>query len=485
MKKILFVSSEVYPLIKTGGLADVSGSLPQALQALGQDVRILMPAYQAVMAKAGHCELIASIHLLWGEARLLECLLPDTQVKVWLLDFPEFFDRAGGPYSAVGGEAWGDNATRFAFMAHAVVKVAMNQVDLDWQPDIVHCNDWPSGLVPALLQPYSDRPATIFTIHNLAYQGLFPFATFHALDLPIDLWSPEALEYHEQISFMKGGLVFADRINTVSPTYTREIQTVEFGCGLEGLLTHRSNYLSGILNGVDDRDWNPKNDRHLIENYQANSMNGKKINKEHLQNALGLVAQAEVPLMGCIGRLVEQKGVDLILSAMPELIKFPVQFVFLGSGDAELEARLIYWARRYPERIAVKIGYDESLAHQIEAGADLFLMPSRFEPCGLNQMYSQYYGTVPIVREVGGLADTVTDASIETLAANTATGVSFSEASSGALLEAIKRALLLYGNKEQWKQIQVAGMEQDFSWARSAEQYINLYTLALDERQST
>ena len=483
MKKILFVASEVYPLIKTGGLADVAGSLPQALQAVGQDIRILMPAYQAVTAKAGHCELVARIPSLWGEAQLLECLLPETQVKVWLLDFPEFFDRAGGPYSAADGEAWGDNATRFAFMAHAVVKVAMNQIDLEWQPDVVHCNDWPCGLIPALLQQYPDRPATIFTIHNLAYQGLFPFATFHALDLPIELWSPEALEYHEQISFMKGGLVFADQINTVSPTYTQEIQTEAFGCGLEGLLTHRSACLSGILNGVDDREWNPGTDPHLFKNYQADSMDGKEVNKKYLQKILGLTTKAEIPLIGCIGRLVEQKGVDLILSAMPELIKSPVQCVFLGSGDPELEARLIYWARRYPERIAVKVGYDESLAHQIEAGVDLFLMPSRFEPCGLNQMYSQYYGTVPVVREVGGLADTVTDASVETLAADTATGISFAEASSGALLEAIKRALLLYGNKAQWKQMQLAGMRQDFSWVRSAEQYTGLYALALKVRQ--
>jgi starch synthase len=351
----------------------------------------------------------------------------------------------------------------------------MNRAHLNWQPDVVHCNDWQTGLVAPLLSIESNSPSSVFTIHNLAYQGMFPASTNSMLNLPAQLWHPDGIEFHDMLSFIKGGLSYANRITTVSPTYALEIQTPEFGYGLEGLLSHKHQILSGIINGMDLEQWNPETDASISEPYSVTTLEKKIINKTSLQARSSLPVNKSVPLFGLISRLVEQKGIDLIIDCLDEMVNMPLQFVLLGSGDKSVEQKLLSFARLYPKKVSVTIGYDEALAHQIEAGVDIFLMPSRFEPCGLNQMYSQRYGTIPIVRETGGLADTVEDTLPKSLGKNSATGISFKEASSGALLEAIKRTLLLYNDKKTWKKIQMAAMEKDFSWKNSAEQYLALY----------
>lgn len=474
MRKVLFASSEAFPLIKTGGLADVAGSLPVALRELKQDVRVILPAYAALMETVTRAHCMAKLNLPQGEVRILIADLPGTELKVWLVDYPPFFDRPGNPYLGPDGIPWHDNADRFALFSQVVVEIAMQRTSLRWHPDVVHCNDWQTGLIPALLSLEKQHPPTLFTIHNLAYQGVFPYSTFVALGLPETLWTYQALEFHEQLSFIKGGLVFADKITTVSPTYAEEIQTAEFGYGLEGLLEYRAAHLSGILNGIDMDAWNPESDPNIAGRYSVRQVEKKKVNKVALQRLFEL-PQKEVLLVGFIGRLVFQKGIDIVLQALHELMKLPVQLVFLGTGEYEYEQSLRYFSEQYPERIAVKIGYDEKIAHQIEAGADVFLMPSRFEPCGLNQMYSLRYGTLPLVRDVGGLADTVVDSSPENLVAGTANGFVFSGEQSWDLVKLMRRVLELYAQKTIWKKLQITAMWRDFSWDNSAREYKQLY----------
>ena len=373
------------------------------------------------------------------------------------------------------GKAWPDNADRFSAFCRTITAIAMDEIGLDWQPDLVHCNDWQTGLVPPMLSVRKNRPPTVFTIHNLAYQGLFDWKIFQRLNLPTNFWSTEAMEFHNQFSFIKGGLVFADWITTVSPTYAKEICTSEFGCGLEGLIAHRKDNLTGIVNGVDYAVWNPGRDLNIPVQFTQRSLFHKTENKSALQERFELPVDKDIPLFAVISRLVEQKGIDLILELVPELVKKGAQLVILGSGDSQLEVDILQAEKKYPQQLGVVIGYDEALAHHIEAGADFFLMPSRFEPCGLNQIYSQRYGTVPIVRHTGGLADTVTDTTPETLDDKTATGFVFSEATATALWGAIERALEHYQDADSWQQIMITGMKQDFSWKRSAEQYLALY----------
>jgi starch synthase len=400
-----------------------------------------------------------------------------------MVDAPSFFDRAGNPYLDQEGSPWQDNAVRFSLFARAVIAVSQDRSGLKWKPDILHCNDWQSALAPALLFRQSQRPVTVFTIHNLAYQGLFPYETFVALHLPASLWSYEALEFHRQLSFIKGGLAFSDYITTVSPNYAREIQTPAFGCGLEGLLSYRQARLTGILNGIDIQEWNPATDPNLARNYDLDHLQNKRFNKTTLQKKVKLPPNPEIPLIGLIGRLVHQKGIDLVLKALPELLKKPVQLVLLGSGDSRYEASLRVWSNLYPQQFSIRIGYDEELAHLIEAGADIFLMPSRFEPCGLNQMYSLRYGTLPVVRKTGGLADTVVDATAKNISDGTATGFTFLEPDSTAMLTALFRALSLYKNNTAWKTMQRRGMRQDLSWESSARKYLKLYQRLLQEHR--
>ncbi|MBS3964309.1 MAG: glycogen synthase GlgA [Methylomonas sp.] len=474
MKKILFATSETHPLIKTGGLADVVGSLPPALKRLEQDVRIVMPNYHDIK----NCEpgrYVCTIRVNNSDVNLLETRLPDSDVIVWLVDFPAFFGTPGNPYLDDDGNPWANIGDRFSLFCRIVTEIAMNRAYLDWKPDVVHCNDWQTGLVPALLSLEEHRPATVFTIHNMAYQGVFPSAAFTQLNLPGQLWHPDGLEYHGMLSFIKGGMSYADRITTVSPTYAREIQTPEFGYGLEGLLAYRRDDLSGIINGIDTTVWNPETDGYIPNTYSSKTLDAKVNNKTALQARLGLTVDPDVPLFGLIGRLVEQKGIDLILACLKDMANMPLQFALLGSGDKSIQVKLQDFDRLYPDKISVTIGYDENLAHQIEAGVDIFLMPSRFEPCGLNQMYSQRYGTLPIVRNTGGLADTVVDTLPASIHNKTASGFVFNDASPGALLEAIKRCLVLYAQKPLWRQLQKNAMQKDFSWQSSANQYLTLY----------
>jgi starch synthase len=480
MTDILFATSEIHPLVKTGGLGDVSASLPPALRALGEDVRVVLPAYRCVLEQTGELQLVATLDLAGAptSVRILEGRLPGSEVPLYLVDSPVHFDREGGPYVDSDGNDWPDNAARFATFGRAVTALALDQAGLQWRPRVVHCNDWQSGLAPALLARQSPRPATLFTVHNLAYQGLFSWPEFADLDLPHDLWAMEAMEFHGLFSFIKGGLAFADWITTVSPSYAEEICTPEFGEGLDGLLNYRGDRLVGILNGVDYDIWDPSVDRHIPKRYTAKNLRFKKQDKEALKATFRLDDQ-DLPIIGMVGRLAEQKGVDLVLRALPAMMDEAMQLVVVGSGDPALEKKLRTAARRHKGRIGVHIGYDEALAHLVEAGADMFLMPSRYEPCGLNQIYSLRYGTAPIVRATGGLRDTVVDATEETLRNGTATGFSFAAPSAKALHEALCRALALYEHPRLWRRLLTTGMAQDFSWAASAHHYQAIYAEAI------
>ncbi|MFC1747587.1 glycogen synthase GlgA [Pseudomonadota bacterium] len=483
-KKVLFVSSEAHPLIKTGGLGDVAGSLPAAIKALKQDIRIIMPAYRQTLRKVEKLQLVSvQMEGVPETVRLFEGRFPGSTVKLWLVDSPAHFDRNGGPYLDELGNDWEDNAERFATFARAVVAVATNQAQLDWQPDVVHCNDWQTGLVPSLLSLHHQRPATVFTVHNLAYHGYYPTEEFQNLDLPHALWGIHGMEFYGGLSYIKGGLTYSDIINTVSPTYAKEILTDHFGYGLEGLLAHRGDRLVGILNGVDYKEWNPATDPHLKHHFDKKETEGKAKNKRALQSHFGLPKKSDTPLLGLVGRLVEQKGIDMVLDIIPHLVESDTQLVVLGTGDKRFEQALNQAAKAYPHNIGVHAGYSEAMAHQIEAGADMFLMPSRFEPCGLNQIYSLRYGTVPIVRKTGGLADTVVDASDDNLAKGIATGFQFEHANSDGLWWATHRAITIYRDQpKQWQKMMLCGMKQDFSWKQSAKHYLELYERALQLR---
>jgi len=476
----LFVTSEAYPLIKTGGLGDVAGSLPQALATLkavrqqpAVSQRILLPGYRSVLAQFDDLKHVATIEYTGhhGTVRLLETRFPDSDIILWLVDAPQCFDRDGGPYNDSSGQDWPDNAHRFAVFSRAAVAIALNQVGLDWQPDIVHCHDWQTGLVPALLAQHAQRPATLFTIHNLAYQGVYSADTFFSLGLPPELWSMHGLEYHGNMAFIKGGLAYADWLTTVSPTYAHEIQGPEFGFGLNGLLKHRAAQLNGIINGVDYDDWNPATDPALVQNYDIEHFNDKLANKTALQKQTGLPVDPDIPVLAFIGRLVWQKGVDVLLESLPQLLRLNIQCVVLGSGEATHEQTLRQLQSRFPDKLAVTIGYNENFAHQLEAGADMFCMLSRYEPCGLNQLYSLRYGTVPIVRRTGGLADTVIDAK----EGARGTGFCFDQTSQADFIDAMQRALSRYSHPKQWQSLAKRGMRRNFGWKQSARHYLDLY----------
>jgi starch synthase len=473
--KLLFVASEVFPLVKTGGLADVAGSLPTVLAGQGADVRLLLPAYHSVLQTCDSPQLVAEMELGGTGLRILETTLPGTGVITWLLQHSTFSDRPGNPYQDEQGVPWPDNADRFMLLCRLAASIALGQSPLDWQPDVLHCNDWHTGLALALAHQHSPRPRTVFTIHNLSHMGLFDRETFHRLQLPEYLWQDGSLEFYGQLSFIKAGLVFADHITTVSPTYAEEICESPGGMGLEGLLQHRRDHLVGILNGIDTAVWDPATDAHLARNYDADSLPQKAHNKAALQQALGLEARQDALLFGFVGRLAEQKGLELLLPVVPELLRAGAQLAVLGTGEAGYEQALQALAEAHPDAVAVVLAYNETVAHRIEAAADVFLMPSLFEPCGLNQMYSLRYGTLPLVRAVGGLADTVVDADEAAVAAGTATGFLFHQLEPEALLNAARRALQLWQDPAAWRGLQRTAMRQDFSWERSARRYLELY----------
>ncbi len=481
MSNVLYISSEAYPLIKTGGLGDVAGSLPAALSKESQNVRLLLPAYPEVLKKIKKSKIRRKTSYYNLPVNIIETKLPGRNVTVWLVDCPFAFNRPGGPYADEHGDEWHDNALRFAIFCQVAVDLSLNKFKLHWKPDVVHCNDWQSGLVPALLSLYPQRPATIFTIHNLAYQGVFDQQTFSDLKLPEELWHMNGLEFYGQLSFIKGGIVYADKITTVSPNYAREILEPEQGFSLDGLLKSRGNDFSGILNGIDNKFWNPGTDNYLEKKYSVHSLNKKLLNKTALQKELSLPIGKSIPMIGMISRLVEQKGLDIILQSLSKLLAMPVQYVLLGMGETHYEKLFTAWAKKHPDRLKVIINYDESLAHRIEAASDIYIMPSIFEPCGLNQLYSLRYGTLPIVTHVGGLADTVIDASKKNIDNGTANGFVFKELTAESLLSTIKRAMAVYQKPKIWRQLQINAMSSDFSWKTSAEHYVMLYQQALKE----
>ncbi|MDH5392579.1 MAG: glycogen synthase GlgA [Gammaproteobacteria bacterium] len=479
MNKVLYIASEAFPLIKTGGLADVAGSLPVALLKQSQDVRLLLPAYPEVLKNISRFKTVATHSYFNLPFSIIETRLPGSKVIVWLVDCPAVFDRPGGPYTDQHGEAWADNALRFAILCHAAVDIALDKLKLNWKADIVHCNDWQTGLIPALLSRHEKRPATVFTIHNLAYQGNFDYQTFVDLHLPDELWHMHGLEFYNQLSFIKGGLVYADKINAVSPNYAKEILLPEFGYGQNGLLKSRQQDLSGIVNGIDEKHWNPGTDDLIIEKFNRRTLSKKVNNKTALQEQLSLPDNASIAMVGMVGRLVQQKGLDIILQSLKQLVQLELQIIILGTGDLHYEIQLSEWAAKYPDKIKVVIGYSEQLAHRIEAASDIYLMPSTFEPCGLNQLYSLRYGTLPIVTAVGGLADTITDTNKESIANKTANGFMMTEPTTEKLVLTMTRALAFFKDSNTWHQLQDNAMRFDSSWTASADGYIQLYKQAL------
>ncbi|MCK9380064.1 MAG: glycogen synthase GlgA [Sulfuritalea sp.] len=472
--KVLFVISELAPWVKTGGLGEVGGALPAALRAHGVDARVLVPAYPALLEHFPGAEEIAQPRGLGGLfpiPTLRQALSPDG-TPLLLLDYPHYFHRPGNPYLGPEGRDWLDNHLRFGLLSRVAAWLGSEASTLDWRPDIVHCNDWQTGLAASYLHYLpGQRAKSLFTLHNLAFQGLFDHASLFELGLPDEAWHIDGVEYYGYLSFLKGGLQHADAINTVSPSYAREIQTEAEGMGMAGLLRHRGERLCGILNGIDTRIWNPATDHHLYRSYSAHRLDGKATNKAELQTQLGLKQRGDIPLLGVVSRLTEQKGLDLLLEAAPQALELPAQLVVLGSGTPELQQAWTALARKHRGQCAVTIGFDEALAHRIEAAADIFVMPSRFEPCGLNQLYSLRYGTPPVVRATGGLADTVIDAADATHG----NGFVFVPATADALLQALHRATTAWRHPKRWRQLQKNGMERDSSWEEAARQYADLY----------
>jgi starch synthase len=476
--RVLFVASEVYPLVKTGGLADVSRALPMALARMGVDVRLLLPAYPCALEQLSRRHIEASFDEILGVpgGRLIAGHLPNTDLPVWLVDAPGLFDRDGGPYQDAEGRDWPDNALRFAYFAHVGARIATGLTETGWRPDIVHANDWHTGLVPLLLAEAGPvAPKSIFTIHNLAFQGNFPADALAQTGLEDRHFDADGVEFFGQVSFLKSGLRFADQLTTVSPTYAKEVRTPEYGCGMDGLLQARSENLRGILNGVEYGVWEPACDPYIASSYNASSVAGKKVCKAALQAELGLPVDPDVPLLGFVSRITDQKMADVVLEALPWLAEQGAQFVLVGQGDPALQRAFAEAGRRHSESIAIHIGYEESLAHRLQAGADILLAPSRFEPCGLTQLYAMRYGTLPVVRRTGGLADSVVDATPQAISQRIATGFVFDDPDLEAMQEAISRALDLYHQPLTWRRLQLQAMQRDFGWDASAGAYVDLY----------
>jgi starch synthase len=486
--RVLYVCTELFPLLKTGGLGDVSGALPPALRDAGCDVRVLLPGFPSILDGVGASQLqhagplalparrgpdLTGLSLAQAPA-LRQATLPGSGLASYVLDVPPLFSRNGNPYH----DDHGDNGIRFALLGWAAACLG-HGLDTHWQPDVVHCHDWHTGLAPLYLRqmamPGPPRAASVFTIHNLAYQGTFPRTLFAQLGLPDYLFGIDGIEFWGQVSFMKAGLQSADRITTVSPTYAREILGAEQGCGLDGLLRARSDVVSGILNGVDYSVWSPARDGVLAQPYDWDSLKNKARAKAELQREMGLQERPEAMVFGVVSRLTEQKGLNLVEAVTHELVAMGGQLAVLGAGDAPLEQAFLSAAVKHPGQIAVQVGYDEALAHGIMAGADVMLVPSRFEPCGLTQLYALRYGALPLVHRVGGLADTVIDATPQDLEGDTATGFVFDEFSTQGLRAAVRRAFELHARPDAWATVQQAAMRQRFDWREAAAQYVALY----------
>lgn len=480
--RILYATSEAAPLVKTGGLGDVSYALPRALRAMGHDVRIAMPCYGTIPA-AARGEQVAPCSAWLGagqvEGAIRAAVLPGANVPLYLVEHNDYYAREH-PYGTHDGE-YPDNAERFCFFCLALLD---GLAKTGWTPDVIHCHDWHTAPIPAYIKTrlvghavWSTMP-TVFTIHNMAYQGRYPSSYMPATGLGWELFTPKYLEFYGDINLMKAGIIFASKINTVSVTYAKEIQTEVAGHGLEGVLRTRSGDLTGIANGVDTAIWNPAIDKSIPANFDRQDLAGKAVCKSELQRAMKLPV-GRAPLFGMVTRLVWDKGIDLLLSTIDSIVKRGAQLVILGSGDTPFEDGLQKAMALHPDKVAVRLGYDEDLAHRIYAGCDFYLMPSRSEPCGLSQMYSMLYGAVPVVHRTGGLADTVTDATADSIAKGVATGITFSSWSERAFLNSIARALRLYENREHHRVVQHTAMSQDFSWEKSATAYLALFDEAI------
>ena len=476
--RVLHVAAEIFPLVKTGGLADVLGALPQALIGQGAAARLLLPGLPAIVDAVSHQKVVCEIGPCFGAARVTLRLgrMPYSKVPAYVVDAPHLYRRSGSPYQAGDGSEWPDNVQRFALLGWVGAHLASGELDPAWVPQVLHAHDWHAAMACAYVAAHpAPAVATLFTVHNLAYQGLFASGDFALLGLPSRFMAPTGLEFHNQLSFMKAGLKFAQRVTTVSPTYAKEIATHEFGFGLDGVIRGRGADVSGVLNGVDGAVWDPATDTGLAARYSASQLAGKARCKLALQAELGLAARADAPVFGVVSRLTSQKGLDLVLAALPGLLQRGAQLALQGAGDPALESAFVAAAKAHPGEAAVRIGYDEAFAHRLIAGADAILVPSRFEPCGLTQLYGLRYGTLPVVRRVGGLADTVVDATAATEQADRATGFVFDAATPAALDAAIQRAIDAHAQPERWSRLMRRAMAQDFSWAGAAQQYLALY----------
>jgi starch synthase len=481
--RVLAVASEIYPIIKTGGLADIAGALPIALRAYGIETRTLVPGYPDVIKALPAAEVLLDWpHFYGGPIRLLGG--SHQNLDLFVLDAPHLFARPGNPYVTPDGLDWPDNGVRFAALSRMAAEIGQGAIP-SFVPDIVHAHDWQAGLAPAYLNYASGtRPATVMTVHNLAYQGKFPHEMLDTFGLPPQSFTIHGVEYYGTISFLKAGLQFADRITTVSPTYAIEIQGDEGGMGLGGLLRERSQILSGILNGIDTSVWNPETDPHIAARFSAKELESRVANKAALQRRLGLDPSPDALLLGVISRLSWQKGLDLLLENVPTILNEGMQLALLGNGDQDLQDRYQAVAKANMGQIAVVIGYDEALAHLIQAGADALVVPSRFEPCGLTQLCALRYGAVPIVSRVGGLADTVMDVEDADIAGGATTGFKFGPVTAENLTGALRRAGNSFLDKHAWRGLQHDGMSTDVSWRNRASQYATLYQEVVEARRN-
>jgi len=471
--KVLSVASEAVPLIKTGGLADVVGALPAALAGEEVEMITLLPGYPAVMAKAGKVRKVVGFDSLLGEpARIVSGRMADGR-KLLVLDAPNYFAREGGPYGDPSGSDWGDNWRRFAALGYAAAHLA-GAFGAKKRFDLVHAHDWQAAMACVYLR-YGGKPVpSVLTIHNMAFQGFFGGEIFPRLGLPDAAWTIDGVEFHGGVGMLKGGMVCADAITTVSPTYAREIHTARFGMGLDGVIRARTHLVEGILNGIDKAEWDPASDLNLTSQFDSGHLGKRKANKRALEKVFGL-DKGEGPLFVVVSRLTWQKGIDVLLEVIDHLIGLGGRLALLGAGDASLEAGLREAAERHKGKVGLHFGYDEALSHLMQGGGDAILVPSRFEPCGLTQLYGLAYGCVPVVTRTGGLADTVIDANPAAMGEGTATGIVFTEASYDEFSLAISRAIRLYADKPAWKRLQKSGMRADFGWEASAAAYAALY----------
>jgi starch synthase len=486
--RVLQVSAELFPFLKTGGLADVAGALPPALATVGQDVRVLLPGFPAIFAGLRDAVAVAAMDAPWGERVVLlrghlaaDAAGTADRLPAYVIEAPALYDRPGNPYEDAGRRPYGDNHRRFALLGWVAAEIARG-VDAAWAPEVVHAHDWHAGLAPAYMafaeRRGGTRAASVFTVHNLAYQGLFQAQDFAGLGLPEAAFQVEGAEFHGQLSFMKAGLHFADRLTTVSPTYAREIQTPEQGCGLDGLLRRRAGVLDGILNGVDGKVWNPGTDVLLPHPYDVRRPGGKALCKASLQQDLGLASEPDAPLFVMVGRLASQKGLQLVLDGLDAIVAQGGQLALLGSGEGRLEDAFRERAAAAPQSVSATIGYDERFAHRLFGAGDVTLVPSLYEPCGLTQMYGLRYGSLPLVRRVGGLADTVVDCSLENIADGSASGFVFDDFDAPAFARAVRRAVALYRRPADWRRVRAAAMRQSADWQAAALKYAAVYERA-------